>query len=204
VRTASCGRSSARLVGSAKVTSPMSAEDCVLSLVFFHSVRRVSRAVTISVSNVRGHRKLDLVILRWAVPELQDVARCCIIGSPDFLGIVVTGLECRGKAVTCGQFGLRTNQVTGAQGPQENCDRDLRMRIRSIRSSAESRGTTPQVEACGPGAGAIHWRSGRGGSRWLTGAVSSQGGSGSWACSMRARSNRPITESGAWKTVLAG
>jgi hypothetical protein len=22
----------------------------------------------------------------------------------------------------CGQFGLRTNQVTGAQGPQENCD----------------------------------------------------------------------------------
>jgi hypothetical protein len=82
------------------VTSPMSAEDCVSSLVFFHSVRRVCRAITISVSNVWCHWKLDLVILRWAVPELRDVARCCIIGSPDFLGIVVTGSECRGKAVT--------------------------------------------------------------------------------------------------------
>jgi hypothetical protein len=73
------------------VTSPMSTEDCVSSLVFFHSVRCVCRAVTISVLNVRCHWKLDLVISRWAVPELRDVARCCIIGSPDFLGI------CRGS-----------------------------------------------------------------------------------------------------------
>jgi hypothetical protein len=82
------------------VTSPMSVEDCVLSLVFFHSVCRVCRAVTISVSNVQCHWKLELVILHWVVPELQGVARCCIIGRLEFLRIVVMGLECCGKAMT--------------------------------------------------------------------------------------------------------
>jgi hypothetical protein len=28
----------------------------------------------------------------------------------------------RNGICACGQFGLRVNQVTGAQGPQENCD----------------------------------------------------------------------------------